>query len=153
MEIKEIAPQKAVVIRAEVRMEGIAGAIDTILPELGGYLGSHGMAPSGPPFTRYISVENGDMVIESGMPVTAEVEGNGRVTPIELPGGSVVETWHIGSYATLGETYAAMERWIADQGLASAGPTWEVYWTNPVETPNVSDWKTQVVWPVGNAKF
>jgi hypothetical protein len=46
-----------------------------------------------------------------------------------------------------------MERWIADQGLTSAGPAREVYRTNPVETPAVSDWRAQTVWPVSNAEF
>ena len=53
-----------------------------------------------------------------------------------------------GNAYPLGATYDEIERWIAAEGLTIAGPPWEVYVTDPGQTPNVADWRTQILWPV-----
>ena len=57
-------------------------------------------------------------------------------------------TWHIGPYETLPEAYEAIETWTADHGLASAGPMWEIYWSDPQVEPDPEHWCTQMMWPV-----
>ena len=148
MELREIVPQKAMVMRAKVPATDIAKALGTILPEIAGYLHDKGAAPLGPPFTRYIAMTDDEFELEGGIPVGGDLPGNGRVVPVELPGGRVVEAWHNGSYQSLGATYDEIERWIAAEGLTIAGPPWEVYVTDPGQTPNVADWRTQILWPV-----
>lgn len=55
---------------------------------------------------------------------------------------------HAGAYDQLQETYAAMEKWIGEQGLSTAGAPWEVYVTDPGDYPDPADWRTEVFWPV-----
>ena len=57
-------------------------------------------------------------------------------------------TIHAGPYEGLGEAHKALERWIDEQGLAAAGPAWELYLTDPGEVPDPADWQTKVVCPV-----
>jgi effector-binding domain-containing protein len=54
----------------------------------------------------------------------------------------------VGPYDTLGETYAALMRWIGEQGRVVAGPMWEVYWTDPGTEPDPARWRTEVIIPV-----
>jgi effector-binding domain-containing protein len=65
-----------------------------------------------------------------------------------LPGGSTATTIQSGPYETLTEAYAALEKWIERNGLRPAGPPWEDYITDPAESPDPKDWKTEVCWPV-----
>lgn len=64
----------------------------------------------------------------------------------ELPGGTFASVVHLGSYDTLGVTYDELERRIADEGLAIAGPPREVYLSEPATPPE--DTRTVVEFPV-----
>jgi AraC family transcriptional regulator len=58
---------------------------------------------------------------------------------------------HAGPYDQLKETYAAVERWIEEQGASMGGPPWEVYITDPGDHPDPKDWRTEVYWPIMEA--
>jgi AraC family transcriptional regulator len=57
---------------------------------------------------------------------------------------------HAGSYDTLTETYAAVERWIESNGYRIGGPPWESYITDPADLPDPADWRTEVYWPLAS---
>jgi effector-binding domain-containing protein len=52
------------------------------------------------------------------------------------------------AYDQLSETYAAIEQWIEANEYRPGGPPWESYVTDPGETPNPADWRTEVFWPL-----
>jgi AraC family transcriptional regulator len=100
-----------------------------------------------------VTIEPGMFVAASGAgleidPAWTQATGDGDVRADTLPGGPAAVTMHVGPYDTLTEAYAALEQWIADQGLAPAGAPWECYRTDPGEVPDPKDWKTEVFWPV-----
>ena len=80
--IEERAAQHYAGIQATVPMGGISGAVDDAFPELFGWLAGQGIAPSGPPFIRYLVIDMaGKMQIELGVPVAAPVtasQGSGK---------------------------------------------------------------------------
>jgi effector-binding domain-containing protein len=43
--------------------------------------------------------------------------------------------------------YDAIEAWIIDQGGQPEGPAWEIYYTDPNEEPDPSNWRTEIVQP------
>jgi effector-binding domain-containing protein len=55
---------------------------------------------------------------------------------------------HAGSYDNLGDTYAAMERWMEVNGYRPGAPPWESYVTDPAEFPDSKDWRTEVFWRI-----
>ncbi len=55
---------------------------------------------------------------------------------------------HAGSYEQLAETYAALERWIEENGFRAGGVPWESYITDPADFPDTGDWRTEVYWPL-----
>ena len=67
-------------------------------------------------------------------------------------GGPAAVAVHMGPYDKLQETYAAMERWMQQQGVRAAGAPWESYITDPADHPDPADWRTEVYWPLRAAE-
>lgn len=66
-------------------------------------------------------------VIEAGAQVLEPFESEGPVFCSHTPAGRAVVATHIGPYEKMGETYAACKKWIEENDLKLAGPSWEVY--------------------------
>jgi len=147
--VREVQPQAMVSIRVTTTPAEIGGVLGEVLPEAWGYLEERGIHPAGPPFARYHEFREDRVEVEAGLPVAEAVTGEGRISAGTLPGGEVAATWHVGSYDTLSTAYEALEAWIGGQGRKPAGAPWEVYWTDPGETPDPAEWKTEVLWPIG----
>jgi AraC-like DNA-binding protein/effector-binding domain-containing protein len=157
----QLAAQPVIVGRRRVRRSEIAATIGQVLPLVFHFAQQHGIALTGLPLTRYLEVGPGLLTIEPGMRVansdqkplaldpswlvaTGEVE----VRIDTLPVGPAAFTLHTGPYDQLPDAYAAMQEWIEKQGLMPAGPPWESYVTDPAESPDPEDWKTELFWPL-----
>ena len=103
---------------------------------------------AGRPFTRYLATGPGLYTIEAGCVLASATPGQGDVEAAMLPAGSAAVAMHAGSYDTLSETYAEMERWMEKNGLTPGGAPWESYITDPAEQPDPANWRTEVYWPV-----
>jgi len=130
---------------------GLRAARHEIPPAIAGgagktfmYAQKAGAAIAGHPFTRYLSTGPGLFDMEIGVPLAAAAQGEGEVKSGSLPAGSAAVAVHTGPYDQLGETYAALERWIEKNGLRTAGPPWEWYLTDPAAHPDPADWRTEV---------
>ena len=141
-------PVPALFVRRRVAPSELAATFAECLPAVFVHCQSHGLAMAGAPFARYPEVGRGLLTVECGMPLAAPATGEGNIEAGELSGGRIVVAVHAGPYDTLHETHAAIERWIAEQGLESAGPPWESYVTDPTDHPDPADWRTEVCWPV-----
>ncbi|MGE3508855.1 MAG: GyrI-like domain-containing protein [Vicinamibacterales bacterium] len=148
IERRTVTPQPVLFVRFSTSREELPQRIGEGLGESFGYAQSAGCAVAGPPFVRYTSVGSGLMTIEAGAPIASPAQSGGRVEAGELPGGPVVVALHAGHYEELRETYVALEKWMAEQGLKPAGAPWESYLTDPTEHPNPADWRTEVFWPI-----
>ena len=80
--------QPAAVVHAYVKQEDIAEFLGGAFEEVVTALGQQGLSPAGPPFGRCVPSDGGFQV-EAGYPVDRSVKAAGRVTPDELPGGTV----------------------------------------------------------------
>jgi AraC family transcriptional regulator len=158
---RELSPQPVLIVRRRVKRSEIAAAIGSALPHIFQYAQQNGIALAGHPFTRYVDAGPGLMTIEPGMRIVAsgqdavsidpawtQASGEGEVVRDVLPGGPAAATTHAGPYDTLSEAYAAVQEWIEKERLAVAGAPWECYVTDPGETPDPKDWKTDVFWPL-----
>src|SRR5690349_8077549 len=107
IEIKKIAPRPYVGIRRTVKQEGIGRACADVLPRVAAWLAGKGIAPAGPPIVVYhaFNPKTGEYEAQPGFFVSAPVPGEGDITGGETAGGQALFTVHVGSYATLGETW------------------------------------------------
>jgi effector-binding domain-containing protein len=88
-----------------------------------------------------------DLDVEIGFPVSGSLPGKGEIQPGEIPGGQAATTLHVGSYEELGPAYEALAQWIDDNGYEAIGVAYEMYLTDPAETP-AEELKTQIVFPL-----
>jgi AraC family transcriptional regulator len=144
---QQLEPRLALVMRRKTTDKEIAKTLGEVLPAVWGYAAKNGIPLAGPPFTRYVEMGRGLWTIEAGLPISAPAQGEGDIVATELPGGMAAVAIHKGSYETLGETHAAIERWL-DANKLTAGAPWETYVTDPATTPNPAEWQTQVVYPL-----
>jgi AraC family transcriptional regulator len=142
-------PGQAVLL---IRRQVPRADLQAMLAECFGTLFAHGreagLPIAGAPVARYVSVGPGAWTVEAAMPLASPVPGSGEMLPGLLPTGPVAMAIHVGPYEQLPQTYAALEKWMADHGARAGGPPWESYVTDPGANPDPATWTTEVYWPL-----
>jgi AraC family transcriptional regulator len=149
IERRELTPAHVLIVRARCARHELSKTMGESFGKAYPYAMQSGVPLAGRPFTRYLSTGPGLFTIESGCVLAAATPGKGDVESATLPGGSAVVAMHGGSYDTLSETYAEMERWMEKNGLRPGGAPWESYITDPADHPDPADWRTEIYWPLG----
>lgn len=148
IETKEMDPQQIVSIRATTDEAGLGKFFETTYPQLMSFVQSEGIQPTGPWFARYFKFSKEEVDVETGVPVGGSVKGAGEVNVGEIPGGKVAWTMHVGPYDKLSGAYTAIENFLKENGLESAGPPMEIYWSDPSKEQDTSKLRTEVLWPI-----
>ncbi len=157
-QVQHHQPQPVLSVRATVPVAELGSAQGDALRALWSSLQQRGVRPAGPPYVRYHTFGETETDVEVGVPVPVAIGavGQGRVAAGELPGGTVVSTWHLGAHDRLGDAYARLQAWLKEHGHQPQGAGWEVYhWIDldqepdPASWPDPSSWRTQLVQPIG----
>ena len=150
VKVKELPPQQVAAVKRRTSMEAIGNTVQEGFAALMSAMGKTGLAPAGPPFIVYHSVidQQSDGDIEICFPVAGPFEGEGDVYGAVVEGGSVASTVHRGSYDKVGAAYQTLTTWIQEHGHEVAGPSREVYLTDPQRTPDPADYVTEIVFPI-----
>jgi len=151
IERRELTPQPFLFVQTKAGRHEIAKAIAESLGKAFPYVMQKGLAIAGRPTARYLTAGPGLFDMQIGVPIAAAAPGQGDVQAGELPGGPIAVAVHAGSYDSLSETYAAMERWMESNGYRPGTGPWESYVTDPGDFPDVKDWRTEVYWPLATA--
>jgi DNA-binding transcriptional MerR regulator len=69
----------------------------------------------------------------------------------ELPAGRFAVALHEGAHGDVDRTYAALGTYVTANGRDGDGPVRELYLADPLDTPDVSRWRTEVCWPLAAA--
>jgi len=145
---RDLKPQPVLVIRKRVKRSEVAANLAQLFGHIFEHTQRNGIALAGQPFTRILEWGPGLLLIDAGLQVKGPAEGEGDIKADTLPGGPAATTVHTGAYEGLADTHAAVQVWIADNGLTAGAAPWEIYVTDPAEYPDPKDWKTDVVWPL-----
>ena len=73
--------------------------------------------------------------VQVGFPVSGRFADTDLVKCVELAPGRAAHAIHVGSFANLHRTYAALHTWCSQQALALTDQSWEVY-GDPTEDPS-----------------
>lgn len=109
-----------VALRQDVAMSRLGAAVQHGFERVAKYLAAAGLAPSGPPFVRYVFIDMREkLTIETGFPL------NGNHTPSDpslaaglAPSGDYVCGRHVGAPESLVAANAELQRWAASHGVA-----------------------------------
>jgi AraC family transcriptional regulator len=148
IERRELTPQPFLFVQTKAGRHEIAKAIAESLGKAFPYVMQKGLPIAGRPTARYLTAGPGLFDMQIGVPIATASQGEGEVQAGELPGGATAVGVHAGSYDSLSETYAAMERWMESNGYRPGRGPWESYVTDPGDFPDVKDWRTEVYWPL-----
>jgi effector-binding domain-containing protein len=148
VEVKEVTAQPAAVVRFTAAVPEMGEHLGRAFTAAMAYIQSAGATIAGPPFAYYEQLGDQRFAVRAGFPVQAPLKGEGEVEPFELPGGRVVSTLHVGSYARLMDAYDAITTHAAEQGLQvdPGGASWEAYLSGPEVPPEQT--QTLVYCPV-----
>lgn len=146
IERKEIAPMPFLFVRRQASQSEVAQTLGESFGRVYGHCMKAGLELAGFPLARY-PVVGPLMTIEAGVPLVQPATPEDDMEYCELPGGDVVFAVHGGGYDTLGDTHAAILRWMQERQLR-AGAHWEWYVTDPGEHPNPADWRTHIYYPL-----
>jgi DNA-binding transcriptional MerR regulator len=135
LEKEQIMPNYEVVLKRlePIQVAGVRGKIPTY-PEQGHlweasakHLAAHNITPSGACFTLYYSDEP-DIDAEVCEPVTGKFADGGEVKFHTLPAvDQAACVVHSGPFATIGEAYGHLTKWMETNGYECVGPVREVY--------------------------
>ena len=143
------APRRFVLFRHRVVAESELGpTIRDAFGELYACVEASGANPGGPPFVIYHSGSQPGVRwdIDICAPVAAPMVAPPCFEYLEMPSCIVVSLLHVGPYDTLGEAYAQIETYVAEHGLAKAGPPREFCYSEPEVPP--AETRTLIEWPV-----
>ena len=121
--------------------------------ELMGYLEGQKARVIGTPMAIYHDPEfkEHDWDIEVCMPIADELPPDQRVTVYSLPGcETMASVVHAGSFATIGEAYDAIAKWIDGNGYQIIGPPRELNLKLPEKPADQNDPNTvnEIQFPV-----
>jgi DNA-binding transcriptional MerR regulator len=94
-------------------------------------------------------LEEGEMV--AFVPVDRLTGGSARVQAYELPPVELAIMLHPGSYDELDQTYGALGTYVAERAIGVEGPIREMYLISPLDVDDVTEWRTELGWPVFRA--
>ncbi|MCZ7553608.1 MAG: GyrI-like domain-containing protein [Anaerolineales bacterium] len=103
--------------------------------------------PGGAPFVAYHNLDMQDLDLAIGFPVERALPVRAEIEASAMPAGEYASVLHKGSYTQLHDAYAALTRFIANQGRTPSGVAYEFYLTSPVEVAEAA-LKTQIVFPL-----
>lgn len=149
--LRKVERQPILFIRRRVARNQLQPLFAECFPMIFQHCLRSGVAIAGQPVARYVETGQGLWTIDSAIPVAGEAIPAGEIEAGELRAGPVAFAIHHGAYETLGETHAAIELWIEENGVKTDGAPWESYVTSPAEHPDIADWRTEVFWPLADA--
>jgi effector-binding domain-containing protein len=134
------------------------GAVAAIGEDMGRLFGEvmewitkRGFDMAGPAFAVYYStpeeMARGEMQFDAGVPVTGDVQAEGKIRIKTFPAQNVISAVHRGPYSQIAPVYATLMEYAATNELDVTGAPMELYLTNPMDVPE-SELLTEVRLPV-----
>ncbi len=126
--------------------------------QLYAWVSAHGFIPVGMPAAAYFTMPETTPEEEAVWEIRAPIAGDAEeMAPDESGVGikllaptTVASLMHKGPYSSIAPAYAALFRWIAEQGYSISGPPEEHFYSDPAEVPP-EEYLTEIRVPVEKA--
>jgi len=145
-EVFETQDQPVLCIRTIAKVEQLPQLIGQSYGAIMQVMAEQGVQLSGEPYVAYYNMDMQNLDVEFGFPVSAAAKGKEPVVPGVIPGGKKATTLYVGPYQEMEPAYAALTKFVQDQGLEPTGVAYEHYLNGP-ETPP-AELKTRIIFPL-----
>jgi DNA-binding transcriptional MerR regulator len=82
------------------------------------------------------------------LPCSGEVRSLGRVLPSIVPATEAAIGVHAGPHNNIDLAYGALATYVTQHALTVDGPIREYYAVGPHNTPDETEWRTEIAWPI-----
>lgn len=149
VEFRSVPATRAIVIAEPVRFDEAEQWWSDAFAELYAAIEAAGLQRAGPAAALYSGEFFQDELgeVTAFVPVADAMRGGGPMAR-DIPGGEFAVAIHEGSFAELDRTYAALGTLVAERAIATEGPIREHYLVSSLDTPDESQHRTEVCWPV-----
>lgn len=144
-------PQHTAVVRGEgVPVEQMIAFLDDAFTVLRAAVDAAAVAPDGFAFSRYDTELVGNVTVEAGMPLLAQLDSplefSGlTIVPGELPGGELARAIHVGPYSELADAWQGFLGELQAAGRTPRKPYWESYHVTPGPGADPQALRTELV--------
>lgn len=145
VEYRTVPSAPALAVSATVALAELSEWCTTALAELGAALRERGVRPTGPPGGLYA---HRLFSHELGAATFFVPVGDAAAANLAVPGGEFAISVHEGPYAELDRTYGGLGSHVMDRAIGIEGPVRESYLWSSWDTPDSSQFQTEVGWPV-----
>lgn len=135
-EIKTLPAQPTLVVRTHAPVKQLGQVVGAAFGAVIQYLGELGEQPAGPSFAVYYNSDMQNLDMEIGFPVARALPGNGEIQAGEIPAGRYATCLYTGPYSNFAEAYAALSKWLEEQGQRVTEVAYEMYLDDPSITPH-----------------
>ena len=150
VEYRVVGPMETLAIRDRVAQEDMFGWLDGALAELRSAVRAAGARRMGADAALFSSelLEDEFGEIIALIPVEPAPRLAGRAGRLELPRVEYAVAVHAGSVDDADRTYAALGAVVAQRAIGVQGPIREDYLVGAHETPDETEHRTEISWPV-----
>jgi len=151
VELQTQPPVDVVSTRLRTDLARLGAVMGSAFRRLGEHVQQELLRPTGAGFaiTHGEDFDPDDLDVEIGIPCEAPApSATGAVIARTVAGSTAACTLHRGSYASIGEGYAALLVWIGERELTVSGPPRESYLVGPGPGRAPDDFRTEILWPV-----
>lgn len=145
MEVEEREPQPVLMSSFRCDVAELSEKLSQMLQAVYQLARQRGAEVCGPPFVRHSTLNESTRDFQAGIPIRQPVEGSGSVVCDSLPGGMVAVTIHRGPHLELEKARRTLNSWVRDNDFRLVGGPWEVYLSDPMLEPDMSQWETQLL--------
>jgi effector-binding domain-containing protein len=134
-QVIETEPQSAVVMRKVTSANDLPKVVEEVFNNIVEYVSKKEGLSLGPAYIAYYSMDENNLEVEIGFPVSEEIPGEGEITCTKIPGGKRVVGYYKGAYAYMTYLYDEMLKWILLNNLEPSSLVYEYYFNSPQDVP------------------
>lgn len=150
IELRSVGAAQAAAITATVEVQDIAAWFQGALGELFATVASQGLRETGHAGGVYadelFTLHRGEATVF--VPCDGPLRPVGRVRPLVAPPAELAVIEHCGPPSDVDRAYGTLAAYVARHALAVQGPMREYYLHARRHTPDSTQWRTEVCWPV-----
>jgi DNA-binding transcriptional MerR regulator len=150
LEHLSVSATSAAAISQTIEIEDASAWYQGALGELHATLAAQGVQASGAAGGIYsselFSDDRGQATIF--IPCDLACRPTGRVDALVVPAAELATTIHAGPHTDIDLAYGALATYVAHHALGVDGPIREYYLVDRHDTPDDSQWRTQIGWPI-----